>query len=222
MPLTSKEKGFAIAGVIGFGVISIFISIFIGLFMDRKKPSSQTNTPEEVVDEPNVEPDVEPDVEPEERLSENGNPFCKGYLVINGCNSKKYPANPQNSMDNPNLVNCDQRFISVSNTESSTGYLQCMLSKDGKACNAWNEVDKTDKVKCDLEDDGLPYCEADILHGPGLSGGVLLPAQKEIAQKNFDELKSKCRCEDGKSVKGDTMKLLIGNGTVPTHQWVCA
>ena len=163
----------------------------------------------------------EPEPEPEERLSENGNPFCQGYLVINGCNSKKYPANPQNSMENPNLVNCDQRFISVANTESSTGYLQCKLSKDGKACNAWNEVDKSDKVKCDLDVDGLPYCEADILHGPGPSRGGLLLAQRAKAQKNFDDLKSKCRCEDGKSVKGDTMKTLIGH-TVPSYQWVCA
>ena len=72
-------------------------------------------------------------------------------------------------MDNPNIAKCNQRFISVANTQSSTGYLQCMLSKNGKACNKWNEVDKSDKIKCDLEVDGLPYCESDILYGPGLN-----------------------------------------------------
>ena len=214
MTLTSKEKGIAIAVLIGFGVISI--SLFFGLSM-MSKGSSKKETPEEVVDKPKVE-EVE-EVEPEEKLSENGNPFCQGYLVINGCNSSKYPRNPRVAMDNPNIAKCDKRFVSVPQTESSTGYLQCKLSKDGKSCNMWNEVDKTDKVKCDLEVDGLSYCESDILHGhvPGLMIGQ---AARDRAKKHFEDLKAKCRCEEGKSVKGDTIKLLTGQ-TTPSYQWYC-
>lgn len=227
MPLTSKEKGIAIAVLIGFGVISI--SLFFGLSM-MSKESSKKETREEVVDKPKVEEveEVE-EVEPEEKLSENGNPFCQGYLVTH-CNLNKYPPNPQHSMDNPNISKCDQRFISVANTESSTGYLQCMLSKDGNACNMWNEVDKSDKIKCDLEVEGLPYCESDILYGPGLnavSGTNVLgksTTQKAIYKANLiakiKDNQSKCKCEDGKSVKGETIKLFTGQ-TTPSYQWYC-
>lgn len=174
--------------------------------------------------EEDSEPGPEP--EPEERLSENGNPFCQGYLVTN-CNLNKYPPNPQNSMDNPNIAKCNQRFISVPNTESTTGYLQCKLSKDGNACNQWNEVDKSDKIKCDLEVDGLPYCEADILHGPGTSSltgksTIGLTLEKNRLSTLVRAQKGKCRCEDGKSVKGETQTVKFVNTLeVPTYQWYC-
>ena len=172
------------------------------------------------------EPEPEPEPEPEEKLSENGNKYCQGYLVTH-CNLSKYPPNPQNSMDNPNIAKCNQRFVPVSKTESSTGYLQCKLSKDGNACNMWNEVDKSDKVKCDLEVDGLPYCESDILYGPGTSSLVGKPTHFigfERAKLNalVKAQKEKCRCEDGKSVKGEnnTVKL-VTTIQVPTYNWYC-
>jgi len=128
-------------------------------------------------------------------------------------------------MDNPNIAKCDQRFISVANTESSTGYLQCKLSKDGNACNMWNEVDKSDKIKCDLEVDGLPYCESDILHGPGsssLKGKSIIVVEQNRLKKLVNSQKEKCRCEDGKSVKGEinTVKF-VNTIQVPTYQWFC-
>ena len=72
-------------------------------------------------------------------------------------------------MDNPNIAKCNQRFISVPNTQSSIRIYNVNLVKTGNACNKWNEVDKSDKIKCDLEVDGLPYCTSDILYGPGLN-----------------------------------------------------
>ena len=201
----------------------------MGNFMSSGSDKKKEDTEPEPEPEPEPDPEPDPEPEPEEKLSENGNKFCQGYLVTS-CNLNKYPHNPRVKMDNPNIAKCNQRFISVANTESSTGYLQCMLSKDGKSCNAWNEVDKSDKIKCDLEVPGLPYCESDILYGPGLnavSGFNVLgktTTQKAIHKANvIAKIKvnqSKCKCEDGKSVKGETIKTLIGQNT-PSYQWYC-
>ena len=188
--------------------------------------SSESEKKKEEDSEPESKSEPEPESEPEERLSENGNKSCQGYLVTH-CNLSKYPPNPQNSMDNPNIAKCNQRFVPVSKTESTTGYLQCKLSKDGNTCNMWNDIDKSDKVKCDLEVDGLPYCESDILYGPGTSSFVgKSPLFQKLEAPKLNALvkaqKGKCRCEDGKSVKGETQTIkLVNSIKMPTYNWYC-
>tara|TARA_Y100001935_G_scaffold33472_1_gene26820 strand:- start:7388 stop:8029 length:642 start_codon:yes stop_codon:yes gene_type:complete len=49
--------------------------------------------------------------------------------------------------DGRNLTRCDKRYTK-DETNSSTDYLQCMLSTNGAACNKWNNSDKSDIVEC--------------------------------------------------------------------------
>jgi len=154
------------------------------------------------------EPEPEPEPEPEEN-------FCQGYLVSD-CNIGN---------NNVNVKNCDKRFVVASRDLSETGYLKCTLSKDGKIC----ETDKSDLAECELEVDGLPYCEPDTLQGPGMRSmatvGLGPPSAKKAEMKRLDGIISdqqkQCQCEDGKKFNNTVMDFGLGNGGRPTYHWNC-
>lgn len=149
------------------------------------------------------EPEQEP--EPEEN-------FCQGYLVSD-CNIGN---------NNVNVKNCDKRFV-VDADLSETGYLKCTLSKDGKIC----ETDKSDLAECELEVDGLPYCEPDTFQGPGMRSmatvGLGPPSAKKLEMERLDGIirdqQKQCQCEDGKKFNNTVMD--FGRRKMPTYHWNC-
>jgi len=155
-------------------------------------------------------PEPEPEPEPEEN-------FCQGYLVSD-CNIGN---------NNVNVKNCDKRFVVASRDLSETGYLKCTLSKDGKIC----ETDKSDLAECELEVDGLPYCEPDTFQGPGMRGNRKLAAGtafgqhavKKLEMKRLDGIirdqQKQCQCEDGKKFNNTVMD--FGRKKMLTYHWNC-
>tara|TARA_B100000767_G_C19608317_1_gene468764 strand:- start:123 stop:644 length:522 start_codon:yes stop_codon:yes gene_type:complete len=172
----------------------------MGNFMSSENDTKQKEKPESKIKS-------EPEPEPE------GN-FCQGYLV-SGCNIGK---------NNVRIKNCDKRFVVASKDLSETGYLKCTVSKDGKIC----ETDKSDLAECELEVDGLPYCEPDTFQGPGMRSMATVGLGPESAKKAelkrldgiISDQQKQCQCEDGKKFNNTVMDF-GALGARPTYHWNC-